>query len=99
MKGRAGGGSLRQFHTLPPEDVIQAQLSGDLLRNVQTMSSSSIDIDFLKNDNVRIRIAQEFYDGAKLEPPVNIPIDYSYGTSRPGQPLAWRKILGKDLFC
>jgi hypothetical protein len=96
---RAGVGTLRQFHKLPTEDIIQAQLSGDLLSNVQTVSSSSIDVDFLKNENIRIRIAQEIYDRPKLQATVNIPIHHSYRAARPGEPLARREILGNDLFC
>jgi hypothetical protein len=97
--GRAGVGTLRQLHKLTAEDIIQAQLSGDLLRDVQTVSSPSIDVDFLKNENIRIRIAQEIYDRPKLQATVNVPIHHSYGTARPGEPLARREILGNDLFC
>ena len=32
---RAGVVTLRQFHELTPEDIVQAQLSGDLLSDVQ----------------------------------------------------------------
>jgi hypothetical protein len=83
MIGRAGAGTLRQLHELTTEDIIKAQLPGDLLRDVPTVSSSSIDIDLLKNGNVRIRIAQELHDRPKLQPSVNIPVHHSYGTSRP----------------
>ena len=77
MVGRAGDGTLRQLHKLTTEDIIQAQLSGDLLSDVEAVSSSSIDVDFLKNENIRIRSAQEIYDRPKLQAAVNVPIDHS----------------------
>ena len=67
--------------------------------DVHTVSSSSIDVYFLKNENIRIRIAQEIYDRPKLQATVNIPIHHSYRAARPGEPLARREILGNDLFC
>ena len=52
-------GTLCQLHELTTEDIVQAQLSGNLLRDVQTVSSSSIDVDLLKNEDIGIRIAQK----------------------------------------
>jgi hypothetical protein len=66
MIGGAGFRALRQFHKLAPEDVIQLQFSGDLPRNVQPMGPMSIDVDFLKNENIGIRIRQELYDRRQL---------------------------------
>lgn len=90
----AGVRTLRQLHKLAPKDVVQAQLSGDFLRDVQTVSSSSIDIDFLKNENIGIRIPQEIYDRPELQATVNVPIDHSYRAARPGEPLNRPEILG-----
>ena len=97
MVGRVGIGTWRQLDKLTAEDIVQAQLSCNLLGDVQTVSSSSIDVDFLKNEDIRIRITQEIYDRPKLQATINVPIHYSYGTARPGEPLARREIFGDDL--
>jgi len=54
--------SLRQFHKLTPENVIQAQLASDLLRDVEVMRPMSVDVDLLKKENIGLRVAQEIYD-------------------------------------
>lgn len=97
MVGRVGIRTLRQFDKLTTEDIVQAQLPGDLLSDVHSLSSSSIDVDFLKNEDIRIRITQEIYDRPKLQAAINVPIHYSYGTAWPGEPLARREILGDEL--
>mgnify|MGYP001037163841 CR=1 FL=1 len=89
--------TLGQLYKFPTEDIIQAQPPGDLLSDIQTVSASSIDVDFLKNENIGIRIPQEIYDRSELQATIDVPIDYPYGTARPGQPLARRKVLGNDL--
>jgi hypothetical protein len=58
---RGGPGWFRNLASVPQTPGrrhIQAQLSGDLLSNDQTVSLPSIDVDFLKNENIRIRIAE-----------------------------------------
>jgi hypothetical protein len=62
VKGRVVIGTLRQLKKFAPEDIIQAQVSGDLLCDIQAAGSSSIDIDFLKDENVSIRISEEIND-------------------------------------
>src|SRR5215469_13191387 len=51
---RTGVRTLRQLDKLTTEDIVQSQLSGDLLSDVQTLSSSGIDVDFLKKENIRV---------------------------------------------
>ncbi len=62
MVGRTGCGTLGQFHKFASENIIETQRSGNLLGNIQMMSPPSIDVHFLKNKNVRIRIAQKIYE-------------------------------------
>ena len=59
MVGRVGLRTLRQLDKLTAEDIVQAQLSRNLLSDVQTVSSSSIDVDLLKNEDIGIRIDQK----------------------------------------
>src|ERR1700756_679125 len=54
--------SLRQFHKLTSENVIQAQLASDLLGNVELMRTIRIDVNFLKKEDISLRVAQEVYD-------------------------------------
>src|SRR6058998_2573271 len=81
MVGRTGFGTLGQLHKFASENIIQTQLSGNLLGNIQMMSPPSIDVDLLKNKNIRIRIAQKIYDRPKLQAPVDVPIHNSNGTA------------------
>src|SRR5580658_1603092 len=83
MIGGAGFRALRQLHKLAPEDVIQPQFSGDFPRDVQPMCPMSIDVDFLKNENIGIRMRQEIYDCRQLQTTINIPIHNSQGTAWP----------------
>src|ERR1700751_1710622 len=96
MVGRAGFGALGQLHKFASENIIETQLSSNRLGNIQMMSSPSIDVHFLKNNNVRVRIAQKLYDRPKLQAPVDVPIHNSNGTAWPGQPLSRREVLGND---
>src|SRR6266436_5069797 len=96
MVCRTGFGTLGQLHKFASENIIQTQLSGKLLGNIQMMSPPSIDVDFLKNTNIRILIAQKIYDRPKLQASVNVPIHNSNGTTRPGEPLSRREVLGND---
>ena len=66
-----------------PEDVIQPQFSGDFPRNVQPMCPMSIDVDFLKEENIGIGIRQEIDDRRQLQTTINIPIHNSQGTAWP----------------
>src|ERR1700756_4388804 len=99
MVGRAGFGALGQLDKFASENIIETQLSGNLLGNIQMMSPPSIDVHFLKNKNVRIRIAQKLYDRPQLQAAVDVPIHNSNGTTRPGEPLSRREVLGKDFAC
>src|ERR1700751_4336380 len=99
MVGRAGFGALGQLHKFASENIIETQLSGNLLGNIQMMSPPSMYVHFLKNKNVRIRIAQKLYDRPKLQAPVDVPIHNSNGTARPGEPLSRREVLGNDFAC
>src|SRR5580658_5985804 len=96
MVGRTGFGPLGQLHKFASENIIETQLSGNLLGNIQMMSPPGIDVHFLKNTNVRIRIAQKIHDRPKLQAPVDVPIHNSNGTARPGEPLSRCEILGDD---
>src|ERR1700746_4143008 len=94
MVGRAGFGPLGQLHKVLSEKIIETQISGNLLGNIQMMSPPSIDVHFLKNKNVRVRIAQKLYDRPKLQAPVDVPIYNSNGTAWPGEQLRRREVLG-----
>ena len=55
-------GTLGQLHKFAAEDIVQPQLSGDFLSNVETMGSPCINVDFLKNKNISVCIFQKIYD-------------------------------------
>ena len=81
MPGGISLRSLSQFHELTPEDVVQAQLLRDLTGDVKTMGAARIDVNFLEQQNVRVRLTQELYDGGQFRSPVNVPI-VSYSSRR-----------------
>jgi len=60
--GGAGLRALRQFHKLTSENVIEAQLTSDLLGDIEPVRPMSIDVNLLKKENIGLRIAQEIYD-------------------------------------
>ena len=62
MVGGAALRSLRQFHKLTSENVIQAQLARDLLGDVELMRPICVDVNLLKKEDIGLRVAQEIYD-------------------------------------
>src|SRR5258707_12674634 len=89
--------SLSQLHYLAAEDVVQAQLLRDLTGDVKAMGAARIDVNFLKEQDVSIHLRQELYNGGQFQATINVPVDNSNGTARPGKPLVRREILGNDL--
>ena len=66
MECRVSFGTLGQLHKFAAEDIVQPQLSGDFLGNIQMMGPPRINVDFLKNKNIRVSIAKKIDDCPKL---------------------------------
>src|SRR5258708_22296369 len=97
MPGGISLRSLSQFHELTPEDVVQAQLLRDFTRDINTVRAVRIDVSFLKKQDVSIHLRQELYNGGQFQATINVPVDNSNGTGRPGKTLVRREILSNDL--
>ena len=59
-------GTLGQLHKFAAEDIVQPQLSGDFLGNIQMMGPPRLNVVFLKNKNIRVRIAKKIDDCPEL---------------------------------
>src|SRR6478609_185227 len=88
--------SLGQLDEFAPKYIVHLQPSRNFTGDIQPLRAAHIDVHFLKEQDVRVRLSQELQNGRQLQTTVNIPVHNANGTARPCKPSEWREILGND---
>ncbi len=77
MIGRIFGGALAQFSKFRCEDIVHVERFGEILGNIHPTSTPRAQIDFLKDAQIRLMLADLLFNVVQMLAAIDVPIQDS----------------------